>query len=1283
MVFVERTCRELSPGNTPAAGGEPEPAHPLCHYAQQPAWVLLGPAGAGKTVAFKTEAERSGACYVTARNFLTLNAPAWRDNTLFIDALDEVRAGSQDGRTPLDAIRAKLDAYGRPPFRLSCREADWFGANDRTHLAAVSADGKVVVLTLDPLTAEDVRKLLKGFTKAPQAFLDRAEKAGLSPLLKMPQDVELLAQAVTSGGWPSSRLETFDLACRQLVQEQNEEHRIAAEHAPVATADLLDAAGKLCAITLLSGHDAVTTAPDPAGSDVLLRNLPGSQETLRATLRTRLFTFTAPRATPRHRHIAEFLAARHLAELIAKGLPPGRVMALMTGWDSGVVSSLRGLCGWLAAHSRKLRPHCIDRDPMAVLLYGDVKGFAVDEKRGLVERIKQLAMHDPWCLNNRFELMIRWGDLATPDAVPIFQDLLCASAHDEAGQRLTRAVLLALREDAATGFPATLLMDVVRDEERWAETRELAVGAFVRQHPDEGGAVRQLRALLDDIADGKVSDPFNGLTGALLSRLYPKHLSPRELWRYLRQPHPTYIGSYGYFWEIDLFKKSTVAQLGEVLDSLTARLEPGASAYRETHSRVLAHLLDSQADPAPDRLVDWLRKLDRSWDPRVPAALARWLSKNRARGRALLAVAERVHELAIWIGQLSQHSNVAAPATLGREATRQDAAHARLRQTRQRWQAFVRENATVRQNWSPSVLQYLARLHRGVFVEVEGGTPGERLRWLLDDDDLVEVALGAIRSTLGRDDLPSVAEVAALKPNQPHPLADPFLLALELLPSSQAQSSEDRLRLALAFQFAAPRGEPRWYAAALRGRAHLVANTLVQYCRVAFRAGNASRHTLSPLADEAAHAEVAALANVDLLRLFPPRCKAADLRSLRVLLSAALQHASPPALAELVQHKLSLRSLTAMQRVHWLCCGMTLDADAHIEPLLALLAGRHQHQRIQCVADLTDLTKVATPQRITTQWQAPEYRILEAHALPVGVTTKLLRLLAAHCPPASILDDPSPYPIADSTHNAARAADVVTGLLAHLAAQPSACATDALAQLAANDQLKRWHPRLRDAQTRQLRTRREAEFRHATVDQLLATLRGAQPANAADLAELAADHLASLATRVRQGNTSDWRQYWNADNRKRPTRPKHEELCRDALLSDLRSGLPEGVTAEPESAHANDRRADIRIAYKGIAVPVEVKRSEARDVWKAIRTQLAGQYAQEPAAEGHGVYVVFWFGRDRCQRAPDGTKPSNAAELEERLPQALTSPQRRKLRVVVVDVSLPANGPGVQELARR
>ena len=47
-----------------------------------------------------------GGTYVTVRNFLTFSdKPEWHDTTLFLDGLDEARAGTEDGRTPLDDIR--------------------------------------------------------------------------------------------------------------------------------------------------------------------------------------------------------------------------------------------------------------------------------------------------------------------------------------------------------------------------------------------------------------------------------------------------------------------------------------------------------------------------------------------------------------------------------------------------------------------------------------------------------------------------------------------------------------------------------------------------------------------------------------------------------------------------------------------------------------------------------------------------------------------------------------------------------------------------------------------------------------------------------------------------------------------------------------------------------------------------------------------------------------------------------------------------------------------------
>ena len=1249
MEFLDRTCSEVRTDGL--ATGEERPAsQPLSHYADRSGWVLLGPPGAGKTVEFKREAARCGACYVTARNFLTLNDPAWQTRTLFIDALDEIRAGSPDGRTPLDRIRTKLDELGRPPFRLSCREADWFGASDRGHLAAVSPDGEVLELRLEPLSDEQIRDLLERQEADAEAVLQAAGKAGLSALLATPQDLELLAKAVASGGWPDTRLATFELACRQLAQEQNGEHLIAAEGEPFATKQLLDAAGHLCAVALLGGYAGYAVASAGDEHYIRLNAMPGSPPLLRAALRTRLFAYDAPQhATSTHRQVAEFLAARRLAQTIRDGLPPARAMALMTGPDGGVVSSLRGLCAWLAAHSAEIRSDCIDRDPVGTLLYGDVKGFTAEQKRELVEALMRVAVHDPWFFSDRLDLEFRWGDLATPDITPTFREVLARPVEDDEAQGITRSLLLALRHGPPIPAMKGLLIEMVRDSKVWSPLRTLALAAFIRQH-DEDSALPCLIQLLRDIEDGAVSDPHRHLLGALLTHLYPKVVQPTEILRYLREPdNPMVTSGYDHFWATTAVEKATDAELAATLDVLVQERSStiiDGYLHGPFASRILAHLLQGPMDVAAERLFSWLDVLAKQEDSEVWESLSNWLSESPGRAEAMQTAA-------------AGHPGRAS-ILLGPEAPSiEHSPSGEVRRWQEQWQSFVRANRVqIEDNCPPGVLNELAKVYWGSMILVEGNTPDARLRFLLQDDGLVQLALAAIRDTPKRADLPTFAEVATVRPSTPHPLKLPYLAALDGLPASAvAKQGKDGQRLALAFRMEPPAPSAAWYDDLLDADPRLVASTLVDYCRAAFRCGNIPHWSLAQLAQDAGHAKVAEEATLDLLKLFPPRCKAEHLPTLRCLLLAAFRHSSRRELSALVEHKLSLRGLTAMQRLHWLGWGLTLAGTRHLKPLSSLLAGRYQHQRIQCVVALM------------------RERVLRVDALEAPAALPLVELLAAHCPPASLLDDDTRGPVSKSVADAADAADEVRHLLDHLASLATGEATDALRQLASNAALSRWQPEVRNALANQLATCREAEFRHASVDEVLAILGGAAPANAADLKALVADCLASLASRVAAGATSDWRQYWNTDG-KRVTEPKHEELCRDALLSDLRKELPSDVTATSEAVHAADRRSDIRVSFRDFAVPIEAKRSCHRDLWKAMRTQLIDGYAKAPTAQGHGIYLVFWFGRERCKRAPDGSqKPRTTDELATRLREMLTPEERRKIAVVVVDVSGPAQIP--------
>ena len=395
-VIVSRTCTEVSDTDH----NRKNESQPLDNSRSKSAYVLLGDPGSGKTTAFQAESEVvDDACYIPARDFLTLNVdrrPEWREKTLFIDGLDEVRAGTADVRTAFDAIRGRLDALGKPRFRLSCREADWLGANDKKYLDSVAPDGTVTVLRLDPLTDEDISKILyaqPGVNDA-QEFVAKARERGVDGLLKNPQSLELLAKAVTNEGWPENRLDTFERACRQMVRELNDEHRAARREAETPSLDqLLDAAGRLCTVQLIAGitgytvglgePDSVYPSPEECGDDI-------ERGVYKAALTTKLFRGVSNnRFTPVHRHIAEFLGARHLAQLIDKGLPSQRVLALITGTDGGVVTEMRGLSAWLAARCPRARMALIGRDPIGVGLYGDLHQFSHDMKCALLNALKR------------------------------------------------------------------------------------------------------------------------------------------------------------------------------------------------------------------------------------------------------------------------------------------------------------------------------------------------------------------------------------------------------------------------------------------------------------------------------------------------------------------------------------------------------------------------------------------------------------------------------------------------------------------------------------------------------------------------------------------------------------------------------------------------------------------------------------------------------------------------------------------------------------------------------
>ena len=641
MTIVARTCTEIP---RDGSGAERERAgSPLPDHRRAAAYVLLGDPGAGKTTCFKQERAQMGdsAELIPARDFVAFEMashPEWQSKTLFIDGLDEIRAGDDDSRTALDRVRVQLDRLGSPSFRLSCREADWLGQNDLTRLEAVAPDGELKVLRLNPLTLENTGEIAESDPRVEDAarFLQEAEDKGLLALLDNPQNLGLLIAAVGGGGdWPESRRELFELACRQLVNESNDEHRHSDRERP-SEVHLLEAAGRVCALLLLSGTAGVDLSPAASGNGLSYQPVerldpppPGTsagEHRLHARLRhlalsSRLFaavdgdSSAAQHFAPAHRHIAEFLAGRYLAQRIRDGLPAARVIALITAGDGGVVTPHRGLSAWLAVHSKSARSELIDRDPIGVGLYGDIGGFSDAERRSL---LRALVREGRRLDDIGYRNAAVFAPLATPALETDLHALLTAPVQSEDDQFSVKFVLRVLSRGRPMAALAAPVLKILYGAGWRQEVALAALDAFIRQRADPNARTGKLKQILADVQDGSLPDKHNELAATVLEQLYPEAIPPTEIWGHLARSHPQptkelFVGRHRHFWTQTLDEKTPDEDVPLLLDALAAQrpdlalVDSGSGDGRAAAERLLARALAVEGDKlTPQRLYAWL-----------------------------------------------------------------------------------------------------------------------------------------------------------------------------------------------------------------------------------------------------------------------------------------------------------------------------------------------------------------------------------------------------------------------------------------------------------------------------------------------------------------------------------------------------------------------------------------------------------------------------------------------------------------------------------------------------
>ena len=1358
---AQRTCTVVNEGE--ATRDANERAAPLSDYANTAAYVLIAEPGAGKTTAFKTEAASQGGVYVTVRNFRTFDdKPEWHDTTLFLDGLDESRAGTQDGRTPLDDIRRKLNSLGFPPFRLSCRWADWLAANDKEALKDVSPDGVVTVIRLDPLSDQNIKAVLArnhGVEDA-DGFVRAAWERGVSMLLRNPQNLDMLAKSVSLGKWPDSRKETFDEACRMLVREPNGQHR-AANPSSADTSMLIEAAGRLCAAQLLSGA-AGFTLPDraePDGDYPSFAVVEGEVRdgTARSVLGTRLFVGASEgKLAPAHRQVAEFLAARYVSGLINGGLPLGRILALITGFDGELVPSFRNFASWLAVHNKESRRMLSQLNPSGMIYDGDRHTYSADEKRDIVRNLRRESYRNPWC-SRSLSMVPGFGGIVSPELAETFRQIL---TDGERGPEHQSYVML-LMQMLADGEPLPALSNVldqtVRDRTWNQGVRCAALDVLTSYHARGRLECAVLKAMVDEIDDGSLDDPEDELLGILLKALYPNVLSVAEVQRNLREPKlVTITGEYAKFWTDHVPKESTPEQMAELLDGIAERFpeyrpfmvgDVGRNTrlgqlpeelldrvLRETRwsnpgSRVAVVRLHEWLGVVTDTgLPDWKAgsiRFDLEWNADalkeliahgVKTCLRRgdeckdlvdrrlFGARPRGYGRWCLEMAcaaEEDKEVAFYLQELldcvmdGTHADgltveqarvrLAADEVLMNQFDEMVARRSRADTRTERrtasesamgmesgedtaeqraWQADIEAQAPALRAGlgAPQLLHWAAEAYLGIQENSVGKTPWQRLGDLVGSRaDLIELLQAGLEGTFAREELPGWVDVVRqFDRNREYLLLLPFMAglhSLELsgrLPCSDLNESQIRLAVTILYmypqEFLDPDStdrssvyRPEWFQIVLKDKPALVADILCRNALWKLETGVQQAIELRELANAEDHQEVAKLISLSILENFPKAESDVALQALCWVLNAALERCDWSAVGRVIKERLGRGGQGVGEHGCWLAAGYLVASERYREDL-RLLAD--DEEGLKSLAMFVAAGRF--PKEVTQRFAAGDYEPL------VGTLGVAFRR------------DGLPESAYRST----------SALIARLGDDPSATATEALKALSKVSDAEPWTPAIVGATERQARKRRENEYWHSDIGKVAQTLDRGAPANTGDLAALVFDELSALSLKIRDGSTSDWRQHWNVDSHNRPTSPKPEDACRDALLSDLQERLGRLVIdAQPEGVYAEDKRSDIRISFAGFNVPVEIKRSCHPDVWTAVRSQLIAKYTRDPGAEGYGIYLVLWFGdTEKCRPTKCGDwTPETAEDVRLRIQQSLDDRVERLISVCVMDVAKPPN----------
>ncbi|SEM83956.1 hypothetical protein [Bradyrhizobium sp. OK095] len=1362
----DRFVRQIDP-----IPNESEPKGRLfSEFESFPNIVLVGDPGSGKSHLFEQSALTAGTKLYSTRTFL--NTPSFDPGAiLFIDALDERRAGRNDSAT-IDLIVQKLIAARPRKIRLACREHDWLGGTDLAAFHPIfSASGGHVVLSLQALTSTEQQILLQRHgISDPVDFLAEAAARDLADLLLNPQNLIMLVEAVRKKHWPKTKAELFATTTDLLLREHNTrrsrdgegQYEVHEVRAPAG------AAYALRLISDVSGISLLNSETDPQFPSY--RSIPFSKpELVLAALGRRAFRASGNETVEYfHRMNAEYVAAHWLAEKVRAGLPLSRVRALI-GTEGVPTPELRGLHAWLVHALPEHASSLIDADPFGVLIYGDAPDLPYSNRKRLLSALKGLAKEDPQFRpynDSLFREERRASAALAALSMPDMASSLAVSLRDSDSPFGFKALILdALRVNPPLLELRSALLSLLSDSVSPYGLKHRALSAATRLGGTTTKAIANFYRKLGDSSDEL------RLRADIISTLYTEHFHPKDivaLAESIADCDQEIL--LGLLW--NLAKTLPIQDASTVLDALAdaplARHFSNETAHsgKDSNAREIRSLIEilmvrtiqeRSGEITSLQLWQWL-KLLQSLDPqisgrgseRIKAALvnsphlirgifyasiesqavgANWFEFTSSLNawlpfifsdlplRWALELLEGhtlsgfkltfTYELALlWsfadsantveIFEALYNLGDRAPELIEirtrlctcsvnqwrqKDAARvskeeQKRAAGRLKNLEQ----FKRDLPQIEDGTHNGWMIWAAQVYYGLFLDVDAAKPPrERLEFELGNENAAKL-LGGMKTFLKKAILPTLEEISSAEKNNSYPYAwyaylagmdelwleSPSLLgfsaqtiaslmALQSILTTQSKSSANTIS----------NDVHDWATTFARDRRETAKSIYLNMAKQALRKESDFSLGISELFHNEIFADDRPAIALELANEFPnsPRQK------LEQFLQNALASETSAELSAIAKVVLSDQpsKLGEQQKRLWIVAGFIVEPNSFEHSLIEIA-----NASPEVTWDIQALSSYGRSNNNPRQTSPIEPRQLYI----------FVQLIAKHFP-----NTYHPRGGWSGDRNAWDAAELVRNLLAALSADASGAGSDFLFKLASHPDLSTYLDDIKHALANQRSRSREMNYRQPTWAEAIAAISNEAPANIEDLLALVIEHMQEIGSRFGTANSDGFKQFWNEDSHGHVTVQKSEESARDVLLELIRHRLyPLKISVEPEGHMVADKRSDIVIGLPGLKVILELKRDTHPDLWTAHNDQLDRFYTRDPDASGYGIYAIFWYGTNRKGRIPRllGTPPPRSPEeLKQRLENLISGQRRSKLRVAVLDVSVPVGAKSAKTAAKK